>query len=101
MNRLSSQIVALLLLVGGIGLYASSSPSVWAQSVSRQEKKLTPSVTAAHFPFEKADDLMYRLLGFHVEETPYGLQIRQLRHNSPAEQIGFEWVDRILGLPGI
>ena len=69
--------------------------------IIRQEKKATLNVTAARFPFEKADDLMWRLLGFHVKETPYGLQIERLRRSSPAVRIGLEQGDRIIGLAGI
>ncbi len=69
--------------------------------ISRQEEELILSVTTTHFLFEKGDDLMWPLLGFHVEKTPYGLQIERLRHRRPALQIGLEWEDRTLGLPGI
>ena len=69
--------------------------------VIRQEKEHTLTVTAARFPFGKADGLMWRLLGFHVKETPYGLQIGQLRRSSPAVRIGLEPGDQIIGLAGI
>ena len=69
--------------------------------IIRQEKERTLNVTAARFPFEKADALIWRLLGFQVKETPYGLQIGQLRRSSPAVRIGLEQGDQILGLAGI
>ena len=68
--------------------------------IVRKEKERALTVKAGRFPFEKADDLMWQLLGFRLQETGNGLQIERLRRGSPAVQIGLEQGDIVLGLTG-
>lgn len=68
--------------------------------VSRNRREEAVTIIAARFPQEKADDLAWQLLGLSVTEVGEGLTVKKIRPGSPAERIGVEQGDTILGLSG-
>ncbi len=58
------------------------------------------SITASRFPQERADELAWQLLGVTVSESNDGLEVKKIRPGSPAERIGVERGDTLMGLSG-
>ena len=58
------------------------------------------TLTAGAFPAERADRLAWSRLGLEVAEDDDGLDVRRVRGDSPAAQIGVQRGDRVLGLDG-
>lgn len=68
--------------------------------VVRDEKERDITVTAARFPQEKAEALVWQLLGLEVAEKGESLTVTKIRPKSPATRVGFHAGDAILGVAG-
>jgi S1-C subfamily serine protease len=63
-----------------------------------KERRLT--VHARSFPAERADSLAWQLIGVRLEPAGKALQIKAVRSASPADRIGIEPGDALVGLAG-
>ncbi len=68
--------------------------------IARDQKERDITVTAARFPQEKADALVWQLLGLAVTEKGEALTVTKIRPGSQAARIGFRDGDAILGVAG-
>ncbi|NOT56122.1 MAG: PDZ domain-containing protein, partial [Deltaproteobacteria bacterium] len=68
--------------------------------VVRDQKERDITVTAARFPQEKADALVWQLLGLEVTEKGDTLTVTKIRPKSSSARVGFRAGDTILGVAG-
>lgn len=68
--------------------------------IVRDQKERDITVTAARFPQEKADALVWQLLGLEVTEKGETLTVTKIRPQSPASRVGFHAGDAILEVAG-
>jgi Do/DeqQ family serine protease len=62
------------------------------------ERSIT--LTASHYPLERADDLAWQLLGLRLAESHGALAVRTVRRGSSAARIGMRSGDLLVGLAG-
>jgi Do/DeqQ family serine protease len=68
--------------------------------IVRDQQERDIMVTAARFPQEKADALVWQLLGLEVTEKGEALTVTKIRPKSHSARIGFRTGDTILGVAG-
>jgi serine protease Do len=66
----------------------------------RERDDAEVTVTTATFPAARADELAWSRLGFEVAERDGRLEIKRVRSGGPADRIGIERGDALLGLGG-
>jgi len=67
----------------------------------REREDAEVTVTTASFPTARADELAWNRLGFAIAERDGGLTIQRVRPGGPADRIGIERGDRLLGVGGV